>query len=274
MTEDDLAAGARIMAAAFDSDASGDGVRERQGRRLAHLLGTDPGGAFVSEHGGRIVGIAQAYVREGLWCLSMLAVDPSAQGTGAGRALFDQALAYGDGDGGPGLIVSSNDPRALRLYAAAGFSLRPALKATGRLDRRAFPAPPEAVRRGGRVDLPAIAEVSRSVRGAAHTAEIGFLLDRGAELLVFEDRGFAVSEPGVGVVTVAARDDGAASALLWSALDVAGDVARPVRWITGGQDWAVDVVVRAGLDVAAHGALCVRGRPGPLYPFVPSPPFA
>ena len=275
MTEADLATGAHVMAAAFGMDASEDRVLERVGRRLAHLLGTDPGGAFVSEHRGRIVGVAQAYLREGLWCLSMLAVDPAAQGTGAGRALFDRALAYGNGDGGPGLIVGSNDPRALRLYAAAGFSLRPALKATGRLDRRAFPAPSAAIGRGGPSDVAAIADISRSVRGAAHTPEIGFLLERGAELLLLEDRGFVLAEPGVGVVLLAARDETAASALLWRGLDVVGDVERPVvRWITGGQDWAVDIVVRAGLDVAAHGALCVRGRPGPLHPFLPSPPFA
>jgi ribosomal protein S18 acetylase RimI-like enzyme len=272
MTEQDVEPGARVMAAAFGQDGSDGWVRQRQRRRIAHLLGTDPGGSLVAEHHGRIVGLAQAYVREELWCLSMLAVDPQAQSTGAGRALFDGALGYGGG--GPGLIVSSNDPRALRLYAAAGFSLRPALKATGMIDRRALPTPCAEVRRGGLSDLPAIAAISRSVRGAAHSPEIAFALGRGAQLLVLENRGFVVAEPGVGVFTLAARDEEAASALLWSGLSVVGDVAEPVRWITGGQDWAVDVVLRAGLQVAAYGALCVRGRPGPLRPFVPSPPFA
>jgi hypothetical protein len=72
-----------------------------------------------------------------------------------------------------------------------------------------------------------------------------------------------------------ARDEQAAVALLWSALDLAGESDRAgVRWITGEQDWAVEVVVRAGLRLSAHGALCVSGRPGPLRPFVPSGAFA
>ncbi len=72
-----------------------------------------------------------------------------------------------------------------------------------------------------------------------------------------------------------ARDEQAARALLWAALELAGDSERPlIRWITGDQGWAIDVAVRAGLAPRAYGALCVRGRPGPLAPFIPSAPFA
>jgi ribosomal protein S18 acetylase RimI-like enzyme len=272
MVDADIEGAAHVLARAFGIDASDDAVRRRGEQRVAHLLATDPGGAFVGERRGEIIGLAQAYRREDLWCLSMLAVEPAVQGTGVGRTLFERALEYGDGR--PGLIVASNDPRALRLYGASGFSLRPAMEARGTIDRRAFPAGAARVIRGSAADLPRIAAISRAVRGAAQTPEIAFVLARGAELLLLGDRGFAVAETGIGVWLLAALDDRSASALLWSALDVAGDVERPVRWITAGQDWAVDVVVRAGLQIGAYGALCVRGQPGTLRPFLPSPPFA
>jgi len=61
---------------------------------------------------------------------------------------------------------------------------------------------------------------------------------------------------------------------LWRALDVGAAADQPVRWITAGQDWAVSVVLGAGLGLTGHGALCVRGDPGPLAPYLPSAPFA
>ena len=65
----------------------------------------------------------------------------------------------------------------------------------------------------------------------------------------------------------------AASALLWHALAIADGPTR-VRWITGAQQWAIEPLVRARLQLTAYGALCVRGTPGTLQPFVPSVPFA
>jgi hypothetical protein len=50
-----------------------------------------------------------------------------------------------------------------------------------------------------------------------------------------------------------------------------------VRWLTGEQQWAIGVVLAAGLRLSAFGALGVRANrsnPAPLAPFIPSPPFA
>jgi len=213
-------------------------------------------------------------VRERLWCLSMLAVQPGVQSAGAGRALLSAALDYGT-DADAGLIVSSNDPRALRLYARAGFSLRPTFSAEGTIDRRALDTADGLVRDAGIADLDALASISRDVRGGPHTAELESALRWGGRLLHAGDRGFAVTMPRQGLWLLVARDERAARALLWRALDLAVDAERPpMRWITGGQDWAIDVAVRAGLRPSAYGALCVRGDPGPLWPFVPSGPFA
>ena len=158
-------------------------------------------------------------------------MEPAAQTTGAGRALLERALTY-DAGTDASLIPSSSDPRALRLYALAGFSLLPTFEAAGPLDQRKLPPSDPEVREGGAADLEALEAISRDIRGAPHTTEIEFALRLGGRLLRLADRGFAVATPGHGVWLLAACDDGAAA------------------------------------------ALCVRGRPGRLRPFLPSGPFA
>lgn len=270
----DLPEAASVAAASFDIDISLPAAAERFRERLAHLLRTDAEGAFVAVRGGRIVGATQTMLRERLWCLSLLAVAPGEQSGGAGRALFEHALRYGRG-GSAGLIVGSNDARALRLYGRAGFSLRPTFEAAGPLDRRALPRPHPRVALDDRPDLETLEQISREIRGAPYTPELELALRQGAHLLRFGDRGFAVAQAPFGVWLLVAGDEEAATALMWSALELAADAERPcVRWITGDQEWAIEVALAGGLRLSATGALCVRGYPGPLRPFVPSGPFA
>jgi Acetyltransferase (GNAT) family len=202
----------------------------------------------------------------------MLAVQPGIQGAGAGRALMERASAYGR-DADCGLIVSSNDPRALRLYADCGFALHPTFEASGVVDRRRMPALGGSVREDDGQDLEAVAGLTREVRGAPYTDELRFAFRQGGRLLRIADRAFA-AVTGDGLLwALVARDEQAAGALLWSALALADGPAR-VRWITGAQQWAIDIVARAGLRLTAYGALCVRGTPGPLAPFLPNNSFA
>jgi GNAT superfamily N-acetyltransferase len=63
--------------------------------RINHLIDTDPSGAWVAEDDGRVVGAALALVREGLWGLSLLVVDPARQSEGIGRALLARSLEHG-----------------------------------------------------------------------------------------------------------------------------------------------------------------------------------
>ena len=273
---DDLAAVGEFSAAAFGHRENDGPARQRWLERLAYPLRTDPEGAFVAERDGRVLGVAEAIRRERLWVLSMLSVDPGTQSAGAGRALLERALRYGAGCDA-GLICSSSDPRALRLYGLAGFSLRPTFAARGQLDRRKLPRADPDVREADDTELEELAAISRAVRGAPHTAELAYTLGRGSRLLRHSARGFAVVVPGSGVWLLAARDTDAAQALLWSALGLVGELedGRPVaRWITAGQDWAIEILLKAGYALDPYGALCVRGRPGPLEPFLPSPPFA
>ena len=269
----DLPAVAAVGAAAFGFETSTSADEERWAGRIAHPFITDPLGGIVAERDGRVVGAAQVLIRERLWVLSLLVVEPGGQNAGAGRELVAAALRHGARETDAGLIVSSNDPRALRLYARFGFRLSPAFEAQGTIDRHALPREAAAVRTGG--DLEALAAVSREIRGAPHTTEIEYAVGRGAVLMHLGDRGFAVAMTGHAVWLLAARDEEAARALLWAALEHAGDSERPlIRWITGDQGWAIDVAVRAGLALRAYGAVCVRGEPGPLAPFIPSAPFA
>ena len=273
MRTDDLAAVAELTAAAFSRDISDPAAAEYWRERIAYPWRTDPDGAFVAELDGSVVGAAEAMVRERLWCLSMLAVRPGIQSGGAGRMLLEHAVAYGR-PRDPGLIVSSNDPRALRLYAAGGFALHPTFRAEGQVDRRALPRNHGHVREhDSGEDLESLAELTRAIRGAPYTAELRYMLDGGGRLLRLADRGFAVVEDDGGPWGLVARDEEAAGALLSYALAMVDGPTR-VRWITGAQRWAIDVLVAARLEIFASGALCVRGTPGSLQPFLPTPPFA
>jgi GNAT superfamily N-acetyltransferase len=212
-----LEAAARVAAAAFSRDFGDEGVARRWRERIAYPWQTDPGGAFVAEIDAQVIGVAEAIVRERLWCLSMLAVEPGIQSAAAGRALMERAAEYG-GAADPGLIVSSNDPRALRLYAAWGFALHPTFEAGGVVDRRRMPALGGSVREDGGEDLEAFAGLTREVRGAPYTDELHFLLAQGARLLRIADHGFAaVNREGM-LWALVARDEETAGALLWNAL--------------------------------------------------------
>jgi ribosomal protein S18 acetylase RimI-like enzyme len=272
MRDADLPGATAASAAAFELDLEQPGNADSWGGRVAHPLRTDPDGAFVAELDGRIVGVAQAIRRERLWNLSLLTIDPGAQSRNAGRLLFDRSLEY-DAGTDRGLIVSSSDSRALRLYALAGFSLLPALDATGTVDRRALPRPDGAIRQAGAADLEALAAISRVVRGGPHTRELELALDAGWAVLRHGDRGFCVVDRDGRVWLLVALDADAARELMWAALERIGDKPVTARWITGGQDWAVDVVLAAGLRISIGGALAVRGLTAPLRPFIPSGAF-
>jgi GNAT superfamily N-acetyltransferase len=236
--------------------------------RIRHLIGTDPGGAWVADDGGDVVGAALALVREGIWGLSLLVVQPGRQSTGTGSALLRAALDHGS-DARGGIILASEDPRALRAYARAGFELRPAFDVRGRVQRR--PPRPVAVRDGRwPQDGPLVDAVGRAVRGAAHGGDVQALLAGGASLSIHEEAGFAVWR-GATLRLLAARGEAVAAELLRAFLAaVPGDEDVDISFITQGQDWAVRVVLEAGLELRPGGAVFVRGDVGPMRPYLPS----
>lgn len=265
---------ARVTAAAFELELGDRAAFVRWRDRLEHPLRVGPEGSFVAERDGRVIGVAQTLVRERLWLLSMFTVEPGLQHGGAGRSLLERALQTRGGTD-CGLIVSSNDASAMRLYAQAGFAVLPTVQSEGSIARAALPARDARIREGGVDDIEQFAAISRGVRGGPHTSEVRFALEQGGRLLLIPERGFAVVLPNWCVWLLVAQDEATARALLWAALAEVGESERSlIRWLTADQQWAIQVLVDAGLRLSAHGALCVQGRPGPLAPFIPSGPFA
>jgi len=234
--------------------------------RMRRLLATDPGGAWVAERSGRVVGCSLGIVRDGLWGLSLLVVGPDAQSGGVGRELLARAWEYGR-DARGWIVLASRDPRALRSYARLGLHLHPALAARGR--PRRVTAPPE-VRRGSLADLPLTAEVDLAVRGAAHGDDLVALLESGGDMLVLPDRGYAVVRDGA-IRLLAGRDEDGAVTLLRACLAAAGAREASVEWITSAQSWAVAPCLEAGLELRMDlGAVFLAGDVGPFVPYLPS----
>jgi GNAT superfamily N-acetyltransferase len=276
MTESDVLPALSVTAAAFKLDLSEESERAGWEWRIRHALRTDPEGAFVTEHEGAVVGVAQTVIRDRLWILSLLTVSPALQraGGGDGRALVNAALAY-DRDTEAGLIIASNDPRALRLYGSSGFALHPTFDARGKVDPSRIPALHPGITEVPPEQIETLAPISRAVRGAAHTEDFALALNRGATVFRLEDRGFVVAIPGRGVWALAALDEQAATALLWRALDhLKDDAETEISFITGKQQWAIEVLLAVRLPFQSYGALAVRGNPGPLTPYIPTPPVS
>lgn len=271
-----------ISARAFEFDISEPAARDRWRGRVLYTLITDRGGAFVAVLDGEIVGVAEAMVRERLWVLSLLAVDPSRQSAGAGSALLQAALSYrGNTSAGndsvvdAALIVASDDPRALRLYRQAGFELRPTFDARGVLDAVGLGEPDPDIAVTGIDELESLAQLTREVRGAPLTGELAYALERGATIFRLTERGFVVAMPANGIWSLVARDEEAARRLLRRGLlHAAGPDPIRVRWITESQRWALALARELGMELTPNGALCVRGERGTLGPFLPSGPFA
>jgi GNAT superfamily N-acetyltransferase len=248
-------------------------VVERRKERYLHFLEHNPEGAWVAVDGERAVGVALALEREDVWVLSLFAVAEEYRNEGLGKELLDRALRYADGCRGA-MIASSTHPAAIRRYALAGFTLRPTLIASGKARRESLPAGLRT-REGTEADLELAAKVIRIVRGAAHGPDLGFMLRTGQRLLVAEGPegdGYAVVWEGSPAL-LAATAPATAVDLLWSCL-AEGDAAyAEVHWITSAQNWAVPVVLEAGLSLSPAGPVCVRGGLGPLTPYLPSGPF-
>lgn len=273
MTPEDVPVTAGLARTVFSAPgeaASAEDVRRGEARQ-AHLLATDPEGAWVAlDEAGEVCGVALAIRREGVWGLSLLAVRPDVQSRGIGRRLLERAWAYGEGARGR-IVLSSTDPKAMRRYARLGLAVRPCVAAGGIVDRSRLPAPSGAVRASE--DVERTAPVSRHVRGAAHVADLPAMLDAGGRLLLHGDRGFAVHDERA-VRLLAARDEAAAVDLLWACLAAAAPGATvAVDFLAAGQDWAVRTVLDAGLALSPDGPVFTGGRLGTLAPYVPSGPY-
>jgi hypothetical protein len=172
------------------------------------------------------------------------------------------------------MLASSTYPAAMRRYTLAGFELLPMLMTPGTVRCESLPAGLR-VREGAEGDLQLAAKVDRQLRGATHGPDLEFMLKTGCRLLVAErgtGRGYALLWEGSPAI-VAATGPEVTTELLWPCLAEGNGKAVEVRWITGAQNWAVRVVLDAGLSLSPAGPICVRGKLGSLTPYLPSGPF-
>jgi ribosomal protein S18 acetylase RimI-like enzyme len=271
MTAGDIEPAADVMTAALPIPPEYDDGNRRawMNARTEHLLGTDPGGCWVAEDDGEVVGAAIALVRDGIWGLSMMAVHPDRHARGAGTGLMRAALAHAEGARG-GLICASEDPRATRLYARAGFELHPCVSTAGIVDRAGLPA---GLRARPSEDFEAASAVSRTVRGGAYGAEdLAMVAGRpGLGMLAIESRGFAIVHPSGSPNVLCAADEEAATDLLLSSFahGPSGSSVH-VDFLSAGQDWAIRASLACRLAISAEGPLFTRGELGPLRPWKPS----
>lgn len=287
MRPDDVAATERISSTAFYeldvrtyqrswSDPERRGP-ERSGHwvdRTLHLLQTDPGGCWVAEQDGEVVGFATSLVRELMWVLASYAVRPGLQGQGIGRPLLEAALHHGRGCL-RGMLNASQDAMALRRYRLAGFDLLPQMLLWGPVARADLPEV-RHVREGTPSDRDLLDSLDRRTRGAAHGPDHD-VMGRQFRLVVTDRpsaQGYAYLNPTTGsTVVLAATSRAAATSLMWEGL-ASSDPGVPVEigHISPANQWALDVAMQARLEIHPRGFLALRRMKDPA-PYIPHPSF-
>jgi len=163
----------------------------------------------------------------------------------------------------------------MALYASFGFVLHPVVAAWGVMRPGSVTRPAE-VRRlepdavTGR-ELGSVTAIDREVRRSSRTVDIvSMLAQPGNRLLLHADRGYAVARDER-IVTLGARDEESASLVLRTMLAEApvGETIE-INWLTSAQQWAIRVVVEAGIALQPYGPVMVRGMDGPPTPYIPS----
>ncbi len=267
------------MQARYRIPVTGNSIQDERRRveRTRHLLRTDPGGSWVAEEDGAVVGVSQSFVRDGYWMLSQLGASPGLQGQGIGRELLRLAISYGDPTG-PGTVQCSRDPRAMALYISFGFTLHPALAAWGTMRPGSISRPPEVRRHEadqvGPQELALVEGVDRVVRGSSRSVDIAAMLSLvGTRLLLHEDQAYAVAMDDR-IVTIGGRQERSAGLVLRAMLAETppGEIIE-VNWLTAAQQWAIREVVAAGIELQSSGPVMVRGMDGPPSPYLPSGGF-
>ena len=234
--------------------------------RTRHLLAHDPGGCWVAEDDGGIVGIATSFRRETLWCLATYAVLPSRQGQGIGKPLLAAAMTHGQSCT-RGMLSASSDGKAVRIYRQAGFDLHPQMYLSGPVDRAAIPVV-EKVRDGSATDVELMDSLDRAARGAGHGVDHELML-RTWRLLVSDTStgsGYVYLNERGQVGLLAASNRRTAVRLLWAAL-AEGPERATVPHVTGANQWVLDVGFAARLTLHTEGFLGLRGMKPPA-PYV------
>jgi hypothetical protein len=119
--------------------------------------------------------------------------------------------------------------------------------------------------------LDIVQAIDRAVRGSARVVDVAMMLsEEGNRLLLHEDQAYAVAKDDR-VVTLGARNEESAALVLQTMLAEAPDGETvEVNWLTTAQQWAIRVLIGAGVELQPYGPVMVRGMPGPPTPYIPS----
>jgi hypothetical protein len=280
-------------------------------RLLLHALTTDPDRFWVAvlpardPAGGvpeQLVGFASATVREGLWFLGMLFVEPDLQAKGVGSALLDRAQAGRDVDpGGPavpgpddpldsgittwGMCTDSAQPISNGLYARRGMLPRvPVWRLHGEARRwTAIPPLPgflesvpfEALAAdgpdGGRRLGEVLAALDRDVLGAAHPQEHEFLRRDGRTGFLVRERrtgrplGYGYGSTAGRAGPVAALEPSLHPAILGMVVRETPVLGPMAIWVPSTAAEATRALLEAGLRLDGFPALVCWSSP--THPF-------
>ncbi|HWE65122.1 MAG TPA: GNAT family N-acetyltransferase [Acidimicrobiales bacterium] len=283
MTEDDVPGaveafdrGFLAMRARYGLPVTANSIQDERRRqnRTRHFLATDPGGSWVADDDGSIVGMSQSLVRDDYWMLSQLGTVPGRQGRGLGRELLRLALSHGEATS-PGTIQCSRDPKAMALYSSFGFELHPVVAAWGQLRPGSVTRPPDVTRIEGaevtEVELDVVAGIDRAVRGSVRTVDLqAMLAEEGNRLLLHGDQAYGVAKDER-IVTLGGRNEESAALVLRTMLaEAPGGETIEVNWLTSAQQWAIRELTQAGIELQPYGPVMVRGMAGPPSPYIPS----
>jgi GNAT superfamily N-acetyltransferase len=278
-------------------------------RLLVHTLTTDPERFWVATDRAddRVVGFSSATVREGLWFLAMLFVEPEQQGDGIGAALMDHAQAgravdpSGPAVPGPddpfdsgihtwGMCTDAVQPISNGLYARRGMPPRiPIWRLFGEVRRpgalRVLPPSLEAVsferlaadgRDGRRRLADAVDALDRELVGSAHPTDHAFLPRDGRTGFLVRERhggrplGYAYGSSIGRLGPVAAVDAELQPALIGVAVRETPALGPVALWVPGTADRAMRALLEAGLRLDGFpGLLCWSRAEHPFERYLP-----
>jgi len=207
-------------------------------RDWLRLLALQPGGCFVAEHGGQVVGtVTTTHYGGRLAWIGMLLVHPAQRGRGTGRALMRRALDYLRAEGSACIGLDAT-PAGEPLYLSLGF--RPAWRlARWEADalKRALPRPSHAgVQPIQEAHWEAIVDLDAGAFGAPRPRLLRALAQQSQAAHVATDesgqvRGFGMRREGASahyLGPVVAEDPEYAVALIAALLR--GLAGQPVYW--------------------------------------------
>ena len=223
--------------------------------------------------GGELAGFASAVVRGQTWFLSMLFVEPRAQGSGLGRALLERVLPapQARSELRLALVSDSAQPVANGLYASLGIVPHlPIWNLVGRPAAGSLPALPDGVR-AAPDDEPAWSEpdvggLDHEVLGFAHPEDHRFARESGRRRFLYRTgsgrlAGYGYAAPIGHLGPVAVRDPALLAPVLGHLLTAVQPRGASSVWLPGAASEATRLLVRAGLRMDGFPVLICWSRP-------------